>query len=144
MKKAVVYTDGACDPNPGRGGWAALVVSNGKEKMISGYDPISTNNRMEMTAAIRAFQSIKDTAHIDIFTDSQYLMKGITEWMPKWIQKNWRSTSGKVANRDLWEELLEALKPHHVHWHWVKGHAGDEYNQRVNWAAVRARRKISD
>ena len=139
----MIYTDGACDPNPGRGGWAALVITSESEVLLSGSDPRSTNNRMEMTAAIKALASLTQPAQVEIFTDSQYLMKGIVEWLPKWIKKNWRSSSGAVANRDLWEELLDAAKPHKIHWNWVKGHAGDEYNQRVNLAAVIARQRIS-
>ncbi len=141
LPEVVIYTDGACDPNPGRGGWAALIITP-KEKMeISGREAESTNNRMELTAAIRALRSLKEPSMVTIYTDSQYLQKGIGEWLPGWIRKNWRTTTGKVANRDLWEELLEAEKPHKVRWEWLRGHDGDLYNQRVDQLARKARQK---
>lgn len=141
MPEVVIYTDGACDPNPGRGGWAALIILAGGKMEISGREAESTNNRMELTAAIRALKSLKQPSSVTIYTDSQYLQKGIREWLPGWIRKNWRTTSGKVANRDLWEELIAAEKPHQVNWQWLKGHDGDMHNQRVDLLARKARLK---
>ncbi len=141
LPEAVIYTDGACDPNPGRGGWAALIITQTEKLEISGREAESTNNRMELTAAIRALKSLKQPSTVTIYTDSQYVQKGIREWLPGWIRKNWRTTTGKVANRDLWEELLEAEKPHQVRWEWLRGHDGDLNNQRVDLLAKRARSK---
>ncbi len=139
LPEVVIYTDGACDPNPGRGGWAALIISANRKMEISGREGESTNNRMELTAAIRALRSLKVPSSVTIYTDSQYLQKGIGEWLPGWIRKNWRTTSGKVANRDLWEELIAAEKPHTVRWEWLRGHDGDPNNQRVDLLARKAR-----
>jgi ribonuclease HI len=141
LPEVVIYTDGACDPNPGRGGWAALIITPRGKMEISGREAESTNNRMELTAAIRALKSLKQPSSVKIYTDSQYVHKGISEWLPGWIRKNWRTTTGKVANRDLWEELLEAEKPHQVNWQWLKGHDGDMNNQRVDLLARKARMK---
>jgi ribonuclease HI len=139
LPDVVIYTDGACDPNPGRGGWAALIITPKGKMEISGRETDSTNNRMELTAAIRALRTLKEASSVVIYTDSQYLQKGISEWLPGWIRKNWRTTAGKVANRDLWEELLEAEKRHQVSWQWLKGHDGDVNNSRVDALARKAR-----
>jgi len=136
----IIYTDGGCDPNPGPGGWAALILREGTTQEISGYDPETTNNRMELTAAIRALCSLSAPAQVKIYTDSQYLQRGIEEWMPRWLAKNWRGSSGPVANQDLWKELLAAIHPHKVTWQWVRGHAGNRYNTRVDWLVRQARR----
>ena len=141
LPEVVIYTDGACDPNPGRGGWAALIITANRKMEISGREDESTNNRMELTAAIRALRSLKEPSSVTIYTDSQYLQKGIGEWLPGWIRKNWRTTSGKVANRDLWEELIAAEKPHVVRWEWLRGHDGDSNNQRVDQLARKARQR---
>lgn len=135
-----IYTDGGCDPNPGPGGWAALLIRDGTKREISGYDPQSTNNRMELTAAIRALGSLSTPARVKIYTDSQYLQRGMDEWMPGWLRKNWRGSSGPVANQDLWKELLEVMKPHQVTWQWVRGHAGNVNNTRVDWLVKQARK----
>jgi ribonuclease HI len=141
LPEVIIYSDGACDPNPGRGGWAALIITPGGKMEISGREADSTNNRMEMTAAIRALKTLKHPASVTIYTDSRYLQQGIEAWLPGWIKRGWKTTSGKVANRDLWEELLEAKKPHQVSWRWVRGHDGDIYNSRVDALARRARQK---
>lgn len=145
MKKTseeiIIYTDGSCDPNPGPGGWAALIISPVGQMTISGGEKETTNNRMELTAAIKAIQSIKKPSTIGIFTDSQYLQRGIEEWMVKWIAKNWKASSGPVANQDLWKKLLVVIKPHQIKWHWLKGHAGDINNHMVDVLAKRARPK---
>jgi ribonuclease HI len=142
MENIVIYTDGGCDPNPGPGGWAALIMSGDQKKEISGANKKTTNNRMELTAAIEALRSVSEPARIKIYTDSQYLQRGIEEWMPGWLRKNWRGSSGPVLNQDLWKELLEAIKPHQVSWQWVKGHAGNVYNTRVDWLVHQARKAL--
>jgi len=137
-----IYTDGACDPNPGRGGWGAIVIEEGKETILKGHEQESTNNRMELTAALQAIKSVsgKDKK-IVIFTDSQYLKKGIEEWMPNWIARNWRRKGGKLANVELWQELAKKIENHTVTWKWVRGHAGHRYNERVDRIAKAAIRR---
>jgi len=128
-----IYTDGGCDPNPGTGGWAArLIFPNGQSKELSGGELSSTNNRMELTAAIMALESLEQPYIIDLYTDSEYLKNGITEWIKNWIRKNWRG----VKNPDLWQRLHEATEGHEIKWHWVKGHAGNEHNERVDQLAM--------
>lgn len=134
----VIYTDGACDPNPGPGGWAALIITPKSEKALSGGEIETTNNRMELTAAIKAIQSIKEPVEIGVYTDSQYLQKGIEEWIDKWLVKNWKGSNGKVANQDLWKKLLDVTGKHKIKWHWLRGHAGSRYNERVDQLAKRA------
>lgn len=130
-----IYTDGACDPNPGPGGWAALLLFDSQEKILTGSEIETTNNRMELTAAIQALKALKKPNQVDFYTDSQYLKRGITEWMPNWRARNWRRKGGKLANVDLWQALDEAIQTHQISWHWVKGHAGDRQNQRVDHLA---------
>lgn len=127
-----IYSDGACDPNPGKGGWAAIILQDEQEKILTGGNPETTNNRMELEAAIQALASLPQRSQVDLFTDSQYLHKGITEWLEKWVRKGWRTTSGKVANQDQWEKLLVLSKRHQVSWHWLKGHATDYQNNRAD------------
>lgn len=138
LPQVTIYTDGACDPNPGPGGWAALLIAKGKERMISGSETDTTNNRMELTAAIKALNTLKVRSQIEFYTDSEYLKKGITEWMSTWRARNWRRKGGKLANVDLWQALDEAIQEHQIHWHWVRGHSGDRYNQRVDLLARNA------
>jgi ribonuclease HI len=133
-----IYTDGACDPNPGPGGWAAFLRFGSHEKTLTGSEQATTNNRMELTAAIRALQALNRSCQVKFFTDSEYLRKGITEWMPHWRARNWRRKGGKLANIDLWQALDEAIQPHQIEWHWVKGHAGNRDNQRVDRLARQA------
>ncbi len=130
-----IYTDGACDPNPGPGGWAALLLFDSQEQILTGSEVETTNNRMELTAAIQALKALKKPSQVDFYTDSQYLKRGITEWMPNWRARNWRRKGGKLANVDLWQALDEAIQTHQISWHWVKGHAGDRQNQRVDHLA---------
>ena len=142
LQKVTIYTDGACDPNPGPGGWAALVIYKDREKTLTGSDPKTTNNRMELTAAIEALKALKHPSQIEFFTDSQYLRLGITEWIPNWRARNWRRKGGKLANVDLWQALDKKIRTHQINWHWVRGHAGDRYNQRAdNLARKSIRRK---
>ncbi len=134
-----IYTDGACDPNPGPGGWAALLRSGEHVKELSGHASNTTNNRMELTAAIQALQALRRPCQVDLFTDSEYLKRGITEWLPGWRARGWRRKEGELANADLWQELDRAMQPHQVHWHWVRGHATDQDNLRVDRLARLAR-----
>jgi len=132
LPPVTIYTDGACDPNPGPGGWAALLRSAGHTKELTGGEPDTTNNRMELTAAVRALQTLNRPCRVDIYTDSEYLRRGITEWLPGWRRRNWRRKDGALANVDLWQALDTAMQPHVIEWHWVRGHAGDRDNQRVD------------
>jgi ribonuclease HI len=139
-KKSVeIFTDGACSGNPGPGGWGALLRYQQVEKELSGFDPMTTNNRMEMTAVIEALRVLKEPCRVDICTDSQYLRDGITSWIHKWKRNDWRTSSKEpVKNKDLWEALDEAAQNHLVEWKWVKGHAGHPENERCDALARQA------
>ena len=143
--EVVIYTDGACSGNPGPGGWGALLKFGKHEKELSGSEKRTTNNRMEITAAVMAFRALKEPCQVDIYTDSEYLKKGITEWIENWKELGWRRGSpGKtkpLANADLWKELDQAILDHKVNWHWVRGHSGNPENERVDRLAVRAMKK---
>lgn len=133
-----IFTDGACRGNPGPGGWGALLRYNSLEIELSGGDPATTNNRMELTAAIRSLQALKHPCAAIITTDSTYVMKGISEWLPNWIRKGWRTAgNAPVKNADLWQELMSAQAPHQVEWRWVRGHAGHGENERADALANR-------
>ena len=138
LPQVTIYTDGACDPNPGPGGWAALLRSGPHEKVLSGSEARTTNNRMELTAAIRALEALKGPARVTLYTDSEYLKRGITEWLPGWRRRGWRRKGGELANQDLWQALDAALKTHRVGWRWVRGHAGHPENERVDRLAREA------
>lgn len=140
-----VYTDGACSGNPGPGGWAALLQYNGKEKELSGSDPATTNNRMEMTAVIRALQELKKPCHVKLHSDSALIINAMTQgWIENWQARGWRKADKKpVENRELWEEMLAAMRPHRLEWIKVKGHADDERNNRVDALAVAAVKTLS-
>jgi ribonuclease HI len=139
-----IYTDGGADPNPGIGGWAALLKYGDHEKVLSGNDPETTNNRMELQAAIAALQAINRPSTIEFHTDSEYLRQGITQWIEKWAANNWQLKGGRpVLNADLWQKLWPLVKRHEIAWHWVKGHAGDEGNERVDQLARQARLAIT-
>ena len=128
-----IYSDGACKGNPGAGGWGALLVSGGHSKEISGGEANTTNNRMEMTAVIRALESLKRPSTVEVHTDSQYVQKGISEWMPGWKRRNWRTADGKpVKNQDLWLQLDALSQLHRIEWKWVRGHAGHPENERAD------------
>jgi len=128
----VVYTDGGCVPNPGTGGWAAVLLYGNNRKELSGSEPDSTNNRMELTAAIRALEHLTRDCQVQLHTDSQYVQKGITEWLPGWKARNWKRKGGAVKNKDLWVRLDEATQRHQVSWKWVRGHAGNTENERCD------------
>ena len=144
-KPIIIYTDGSCDPNPGPGGWAALIIMDDEEKMLYGSAPRSTNNRMELIAAIEALKSIRIKKPIILYTDSQYLKKGVMEWMENWKSRNWKRKGGKLANVDLWKELSKETGKHSITWRWVKAHTGDKYNEQVDrkakQLAYKARKK---
>jgi len=139
--RVTIYSDGACDPNPGPGGWAALLRSGSHEKVLTGSEANTTNNRMELTAAIQALAALTRPCQVDFYTDSEYLKRGITEWLPRWRARGWRRKGGALANADLWQALDEALKQHQVEWHWVRSHAGNPGNQKVDRLARQARCK---
>ena len=135
-----IYTDGACEPNPGPGGWAVLLRFGSREKELTGHAPDTTNNRMELTAAVQALQSLTRPCRVELYTDSEYLRRGITEWLPEWRRRGWKRKSGALANVDLWQALVDARGEHAMTWHWVRGHAGDKFNQRVDRLARKAMR----
>jgi ribonuclease HI len=138
-KHVTIYTDGACAGNPGPGGWAALLLIGSSEKELSGGEAFTTNNRMEMLAAIEGLRALRQPCHVDLFTDSQYLHMGITSWLQGWKRKGWRTAAGgPVKNVELWQELERVAAPHRISWHWVRGHAGDPFNHRVDRMAVAA------
>lgn len=127
-----IFTDGACDPNPGPGGWAAILRFGDHEKELVGSEAQSTNNRMELTAAIEALEALTRPCRVDFYTDSEYLKRGITEWMENWRARNWRRKGGKLANVELWQALDAEAQKHVINWHWVRGHSGHPENQRVD------------
>lgn len=132
-EKVTIYTDGACSGNPGPGGWGALLVFRGVEKELSGGEAQTTNNRMELMAAISALDALRRPCTVDLYTDSQYVRSGITAWLASWKQRGWKTADRKpVKNDDLWRRLDEAASRHDVSWHWVKGHDGHPENERVD------------
>ncbi len=139
----VIYTDGGADPNPGLGAWAAAIRSGSEYREISGSEKETTNNRMELTAAIRALETVPENATVEMHTDSQYLKNGITSWLAGWKRKGWRTTTGPVKNRDLWERLDAVNAARNVKWTWVRGHNGDEMNERVDALCTEARKQAS-
>ena len=138
MAEVVIYTDGACSRNPGPGGWGVVLQWQGREKEMYGSDPQTTNNRMELMAAIRALEALRRPARVSLHTDSKYLLDGITKWLPGWQRNGWKTAAKKpVKNDDLWRRLVEAMSRHEVNWVWVKGHAGDPGNERADELARR-------
>ncbi len=140
----IIHTDGACSGNPGPGGWAAILRFGPHEKVLQGGASLTTNNRMELRAAVAAFQALTRPCVVEIYTDSDYLKRGMTEWMSGWLRNGWlrydprTQTKQPVKNRDLWQALNAAIKPHRITWHWVRGHAGDAFNERADQLAVSA------
>jgi ribonuclease HI len=136
-----VYSDGACSGNPGPGGWGAVLRWRGRARELSGFEPATTNNRMELLAAINALEALKRPMAVRMFTDSDYLRQGITTWLPRWKKRGWRTADNKpVKNQDLWQRLEQALAGHRVEWHWVRGHSGDPDNERADQLARTALR----
>lgn len=128
-----IFSDGACSGNPGPGGWGTILRFGGHEKEFSGYAPVTTNNRMELLGAIAGLEALTRPCRVAITTDSQYVKKGMSEWIDGWVKRGWKNSQKKpVANRDLWERLLELTEPHQVEWHWVRGHDGHAENERCD------------
>ena len=131
--KLQIYTDGACLGNPGPGGWAAIIIENGQERVFSGNDNMTTNNRMELLAIIKALESINENLELIIYTDSKYVINGITSWIKNWEANSWKnSTKQPVKNVDLWKKLDTNAKKHNIEWIWVKGHSGNFFNEKVD------------
>ena len=133
LPEVEIFTDGACKGNPGPGGWGAVLRSNGKEREISGGEKLTTNNRMELMAAIEALRALKKPCHVQLWTDSNYVRDGITKWIHGWRRNGWKTADKKpVKNSELWQDLLDVSAPDRVDWHWVKGHAGHPENERAD------------
>lgn len=133
MKSVEIHTDGACLGNPGPGGWAALLRHGDVERELAGGETPTTNNRMELLAAIMALEALRQPCRVVLSTDSQYVQKGIAEWLPNWVRRGWKTAGGTpVKNQDLWQRLHAAAAPHRIEWKWVKGHAGHVENERVD------------
>lgn len=138
MKQVTIYTDGACRGNPGPGGWGAVLQYGEHQRELYGGEPDTTNNRMELTAALQALEALREPCEIDLTTDSEYVRKGITEWLPAWKKRNWKTADRKpVKNADLWQALEQAAARHLVRWHWVKGHSGHNGNEQADMLANR-------
>ena len=143
LTEVTVYTDGGADPNPGPGGWGVVLLheASGKSTELKGSEPHTTNNRMELTAAIRALEALTRRCRVRLYTDSQYLRKGITQWLPGWVARGWKRKDGELQNEDLWRRLSELILEHEVRWDWVKGHAGNKWNERADKLATEAIRE---
>ncbi|HBX60812.1 MAG TPA: ribonuclease HI [Methylophaga sp.] len=144
MEHVEIFTDGACSGNPGPGGWVTILRAKDNEKELSGGEKLTTNNRMEMMAVIAGLEALKRPCHVTITTDSQYVMKGMTEWLKGWKAKNWRTAARQpVKNADLWQRMDAASQPHKLSWQWVRGHDGHPENERADQLAVAARTQIA-
>ncbi|MFW5691141.1 MAG: ribonuclease HI [Chloroflexota bacterium] len=144
MKHVTIYTDGGSKPNPGPGGWAALLIYNGVERELSGGSAAATNNQMELTAAIEALEALTEPCAVTLHTDSEYLKNGITRWMRTWERNGWQTANRQpVKNQELWQRLHAATQRHTISWKWVKGHAGDTHNERVDRLATKARAQFT-
>ena len=146
MKAVEIYTDGACSGNPGPGGWGAILIYNGREKVISGGEKQTTNNRMELTAVISALEALKEPCRVSLYSDSKYVMDALSKgWALSWRKNGWKKPSDKkpALNPDLWERLLELVSAHELEYHWVRGHAENEYNNRCDRLAVAEREKFT-
>jgi len=139
LSSVEMFTDGACKGNPGPGGWGVVIRSGGREKELSGGEPLTTNNRMELLAAIRGLEALTRPCRVALYTDSVYVRDGISRWVHNWLRNGWRTADRKpVKNAELWQELLAAQAPHRVEWHWVKGHSGHPENDRADALACAA------
>ena len=144
MEQVEMFTDGACSGNPGPGGWGTILRAKGTERELSGGEKMTTNNRMEMMAVIAGLEALKRPCHVTITTDSQYVMKGMTEWLKGWKAKNWKTAARQpVKNADLWQRMDAASQPHKLEWQWVRGHDGHPENERADQLAVDARTRIA-
>lgn len=145
MDHVEIFTDGACSGNPGPGGWGAILRTRDTEKELSGSEKQTTNNRMEMMAVIAALEALKRPCRVTITTDSQYVLKGMTEWLAGWKAKNWKTAAKKpVKNVELWQRMDKAISQHEVKWEWVRGHQGHVENERADQLAVQAREQIAE
>lgn len=138
LPEVVIYTDGSCDVNPGPGGWAAILHAGGQEKVLTGQENHTTNNRMELMAALKALEALKKPSKVKLYTDSEYLRRGISEWLPNWRARGWKRKGGKLANADLWQALDRAIQRHEIDWRWVRGHAGNQGNRQADRLARKA------
>jgi ribonuclease HI len=139
LTEVEIFTDGACKGNPGPGGWGVVIRAGAREKELNGGEPLTTNNRMELLAAIRGLEALKRPCRVQLYTDSTYVRDGITKWIHGWRKNGWRTADRKpVKNAELWQELVEAAAPHRVEWHWVKGHSGHAENDRADALACEA------
>ena len=145
LDRVTIYTDGGASPNPGPGGWAALLIAeSGVQRELSGAEPHTTNNRMELTAAVEALRALKHPCDVTLYTDSEYLRRGITEWLPAWQANGWQRARGhKLSNQDLWQALAAESRRHRITWQWIKGHAGNPHNERVDRLAAAARAQLA-
>jgi ribonuclease HI len=142
-KTVEIWTDGGCKPNPGPGGWAAILRFGAHERVLAGAEAATTNNRMELTAAAAALEALSRPCQVALYTDSEYLKNGITRWKEGWVRRNWRNAAGDpVANMDLWRRVLDAAARHEIAWHWVRGHAGHALNERADQVATAARERL--
>lgn len=143
-QRVEIFTDGACKGNPGPGGWGAILRFKGVERELWGGEPLTTNNRMELTAAIQALAALKRSCWVSLTTDSEYVRRGVTEWLAGWKQRNWKTANKKpVKNIDLWQELDQQLQRHEIEWHWVRGHNGHPENERADALANRGVAELS-
>jgi ribonuclease HI len=144
MKRVEIFTDGACKGNPGPGGWGAIMRMGSHEKELSGSERATTNNRMEMTAVIRALRALSEPCEVALHSDSRYVIDGITKWIAGWQAKGWKTAARKpVLNEDLWREMIDAVAPHRIEWIWVKGHAGHPENERADQLACAEAEAVS-
>ncbi len=140
-----IWTDGGCKPNPGPGGWGAILRFRDRERELTGAEPVTTNNRMELTAACAALEVLTRRCRVALHTDSEYVRNGVTRWSTGWVRRGWRNAAGDpVANMDLWRRLLDAAARHEIDWRWVRGHSGDVMNERCDVLATSARRGLTE
>ncbi len=145
MKQVEIYTDGACSGNPGPGGWGAILKYGAAEKELSGAEPMTTNNRMELLGAITALEQLREPCRVDLYTDSQYVCNAFLQgWVEDWRRRGWRRKTGELKNPELWQRLDGLCQTHAVTWHWVRGHADNEYNNRCDALAVAARKAAAE
>ncbi|MBR2667684.1 MAG: ribonuclease HI [Oscillospiraceae bacterium] len=145
MKQVEIYTDGACSGNPGPGGWGAILKYGAAEKELSGAEPMTTNNRMELLGAITALEQLREPCRVDLYTDSQYVCNAFLQgWVEDWRHRGWRRKTGELKNPELWQRLDGLCQTHAVTWHWVRGHADNEYNNRCDALAVAARKAAAE
>ena len=143
--RVAIYTDGAAKGNPGKGGYGIVLLSGKLRKELSKGFRLTTNNRMELQVAVEGLKALKRATKVELWTDSQYVRRGITEWIQNWVKNQWRNAAKKpVKNTDLWQQLLEVTQKHQISWHWVKGHSGDVHNERVDQAAREAAEKLDE